>query len=92
MGYHQDFHDMVTAAVRELDEENSALRDIPDPTLCKDHAEYIRGLLQDKLVELVDLHMDLAGTISQGDYHAQPYLDVVEEEAATVRTILQALS
>lgn len=92
MGYHQDFHDMVTECIRELDAENEALRDIPDPTLCKDHAEYIRGLLQDKLLDLMDLATDHAEAIEQGNYRVQPYLDVVEEEAETVRAILQALS
>jgi hypothetical protein len=92
MSYHQEFHDMVTECIRELDAENTALRDIPDPTLCKDHAQYVRGLLQDKLLDLMDLATDLEEGIEHGDHDCQPYLDVVEQEAETVRTILRALS
>jgi len=92
MNYHQDFHDMITEAIRELDAENEALRDIPDPTLCIDHARYVRGLLQDRLLDLMDLATDLEEGIEHGDYHCQPHLDVVEQEAETVRIILRALS
>jgi hypothetical protein len=92
MGYLEEFHDMVTECIRELDAENESLRDIPDPTLPKDHVQYVRGLLQDKLLDLMDLATDHAESIEQGNYRVQPYLDVVEEEAATVRTILKALS
>jgi hypothetical protein len=83
---------MVTDALRELEVENEALRDIPDPTLCKDHARYVRSLLQDKLLDLMDLATDLEEGIEHGDDDCQPHLDAVEQEAETVRTILRALS